>query len=78
MKVAVIIYNSPYNKRYKRLAIVDPNVSLSFPNYPVNIGQAEKFAGTIETGGLPYCMYLGERYTYNNGNYYHEKYMERD
>lgn len=78
MKVVAIIYSSPYNKTYKRLAIVDPIVSLSFPNYPVNIGQAEKFEGVVETGGLPYCMYLGEKYIYNNGQYYHERYMERD
>lgn len=74
MEIA-IIYNSPYNKKYQRLHLLDVN---KLPDYRVNLVTVQKFAGTVETGGLPYCEYLGEKYYYNNGVYYHKNYMERE
>jgi hypothetical protein len=73
MKIAAI-YSSPYNNQHKRLELLEVN---HLPKNSVNLVAVEKLDGTKETGGLPYCMYNNEIYHYKNGQYYHEKYMEK-
>ena len=70
MEIAAI-YNSPYNKKYKRLHLITVE---NLPDHCVTLVSVQKFKGTVETGGLPYCEYLNEKYHYNNGVYYHEHY----
>lgn len=68
------IHNSPYNNIYKRLSLVEEkNLSTN----PVLLVSVEKHNGTKETNGLPFLIFKDETYHYNNGTYYHEKYLEK-
>jgi hypothetical protein len=73
MKVLAVLHNSPYNKQFKRIELINMD---KLPEYRVLLTIVEKHEGVNQFISESYCIFNDEVYHYKNGQYYHKNYMD--